>query len=166
MSEALVIRTADQDDISTIGYLAYEVWPVTYKEILGPEQLAYMLQLFYSPQALEQQILKLKHQFIIAEIDLEEVGFASFSKVSPAIWKLHKLYVLPGLQGKGIGRALVDMLEEEVRTNNGAHLILNVNKNNKALHFYESLGFVIEKNELIDIGNGFVMDDYVLGKDV
>ncbi len=166
MSEALVIRTADQDDITTIGYLAHEVWPVTYKEILGPEQLAYMLQLFYSPQALEQQILKLKHQFIIAEIDLEEVGFASFSKVSPAIWKLHKLYVLPGLQGKGIGRALVDMVEEEVRTNNGAHLILNVNKNNKALHFYESLGFVIEKNELIDIGNGFVMDDYVLGKDV
>ena len=166
MSEALVIRTADQDDITTIGYLAHEVWPVTYKEILGPEQLAYMLQLFYSPQALEQQILKLKHQFIIAEIDLEEVGFASFSKVSPAIWKLHKLYVLPGLQGKGIGRALVDMVEEEVRTNNGAHLILNVNKNNKALHFYESLGFTIEKEELIDIGNGFVMDDFVLGKDV
>jgi len=166
MSEALVIRTADQDDITTIGYLAHEIWPVTYKDILAPEQLAYMLQLFYSPQALEQQILKLKHRFIIAEIDLEEVGFASFSKVSPAIWKLHKLYVLPGLQGKGIGRALVDMVEEEVRTHNGAHLILNVNKNNKALHFYESLGFTIEKEELIDIGNGFVMDDYVLGKDV
>lgn len=166
MSEALVIRTADQDDITTIGYLAHEIWPVTYKDILAPEQLAYMLQLFYSPQALEQQILKLKHRFIIAEIDLEEVGFASFSKVSPAIWKLHKLYVLPGLQGKGIGRALVDMVEEEVRTHNGAHLILNVNKNNKALHFYESLGFAIEKDELIDIGNGFVMDDYVLGKDV
>ncbi len=166
MSEALVIRTADQDDIATIGYLAHEVWPVTYKDILAPEQLSYMLQLFYSPQALEQQILKLKHRFIIAEIDLEEVGFASFSKVSPAIWKLHKLYVLPGLQGKGIGRALVDMVEEEVRTHNGAHLILNVNKNNKALHFYESLGFAIEKDELIDIGNGFVMDDFVLGKDV
>lgn len=166
MSEALVIRTADQDDIATIGYLAHEVWPVTYKDILAPEQLAYMLQLFYSPQALEEQILKLKHRFILAEIDLEEVGFASFSKVSPAIWKLNKLYVLPGLQGKGIGRALVDMVEEEVRTHNGAHLILNVNKNNKALHFYESLGFVIEKDELIDIGNGFVMDDYVLGKDV
>ena len=161
-----MIRTADQDDIATIGYLAHEVWPVTYKDILAPEQLSYMLQLFYSPQALEQQILKLKHRFIIAEIDLEEVGFASFSKVSPAIWKLHKLYVLPGLQGKGIGRALVDMVEEEVRTHNGAHLILNVNKNNKALHFYESLGFAIEKDELIDIGNGFVMDDFVLGKDV
>jgi diamine N-acetyltransferase len=139
MSEALVIRTADQDDIATIGYLAHEIWPVTYQDILAPEQLAYMLELFYSPQALEQQILQLKHQFIIAEIDLEEVGFASFSKVSPAIWKLHKLYVLPGLQGKGIGRALVDMVEEEVRTHNGAHLILNVNKNNKAIHFYESL---------------------------
>ena len=166
MSEALVIRTADQDDISTIGYLAHQIWPVTYQEILSPDQMAYMLKLFYSPEALEKQILQLNHYFIIAEIDLEEVGFASFSKETPAIWKLHKLYVLPGLQGKGVGRALVDMVEEEVRTHNGAHLILNVNKHNKALLFYESLGFSIEKEEVIEIGNGYVMDDYVLGKDI
>ena len=166
MSEALVIRTADQDDISSIGFLAHTVWPVAYKDILTPDQLDYMLQLFYSPEALEQQILELDHQFIIAEIDLEEVGFASFSPVSQATWKLHKLYVLPGLQGKGVGRALVDMVEEEVRTQHGAHLILNVNKQNKAINFYESLGFTIEKEEVIDIGNGYFMDDYVLGKDV
>ncbi|ULQ53792.1 GNAT family N-acetyltransferase [Flavihumibacter fluvii] len=166
MSEALVIRTADQDDISTIGYLAHQIWPSAYQDILSPEQLEYMLQLFYSPAALEHQILESDHRFIIAEIDLEEVGFASFSAINDATWKLHKLYVLPGLQGKGIGRALVDMVEEEVRTHNGAHLVLNVNKNNPAIHFYESLGFSIEKEQVIDIGHGYVMDDYVMGKDV
>jgi ribosomal protein S18 acetylase RimI-like enzyme len=166
MSEALVIRSADQDDISTIGYLAHKVWPLTYREILSAEQMEYMLDLFYSPASLENQILKQHHQFIIAEIELEEVGFASFSHVSKATWKLHKLYVLPGVQGKGVGRALLDMVEEEVRIQNGAHLILNVNKQNKAIQFYEAMGFNIEKEEIVDIGQGFVMDDYVMGKDV
>ena len=70
MSEALVIRSADQDDIGTIGYLAHQVWPVTYKDILSSDQMNYMLDLFYSPESLENQIIQLKHRFIIAEIEL------------------------------------------------------------------------------------------------
>ncbi len=166
MSEALVIRSADHDDIPIIGYLAHQIWPQTYSDILSPEQIEYMLQLNYSPEALEDQIVHKQHRFVIAEIDLEEVGFASFGPVTESVWKLHKLYVLPGLQGKGVGRALVDMVEEEVRTHNGAHLLLNVNKYNKARYFYEALGFRIEKEEVNDIGHGYVMDDYVMGKDV
>ncbi len=166
MSEALVIRSADQDDIATIGYLAHQIWPVAYQKIISDTQLNYMLDLFYSPEALERQITEQQHHFIIAEIDLEEVGFASFSRLDAANWKLHKLYVLPGLQGRGVGRALLDMVEEEVRTQQGAHLLLNVNKFNPAIRFYETMGFQIEKEEVIDIGQGYVMDDYVMGKDV
>ncbi|GAO43717.1 GNAT family N-acetyltransferase [Flavihumibacter petaseus] len=166
MSEALVIRSADQDDIPTIGYLAHRIWPETYRELIPAPQLEYMLDLFYSPEALEKQILEWDHRFIIAEIELEEVGFASFSKVTDATWKLQKLYVLPEVQGKGVGRALLDMVEEEVRTHYGAHLILNVKKDNPAIRFYEAMGFRIEKDEVIDIGNGYVMDDFVMGKNV
>lgn len=166
MSDSLVIRSADQDDIATIGYLAHKIWPVAYRDILSPEQLQYMLDLMYSPAALEKQILELGHRFIIAEIDLEEVGFAGFNRLQPSIWKLQKLYVLPELQGKGIGRALLDMVEEEVRTQQGAHLVLNVNKKNPAMKFYTSMGFQIEKEEIIDIGQGYLMDDFVMGKDV
>ncbi|KIC91705.1 GNAT family N-acetyltransferase [Flavihumibacter sp. ZG627] len=166
MSEALVIRSADQDDIPTIGFLAHQIWPEAYKDILSNDQMDYMLGLNYSPDALEDQIINKKHRFIIAEIELEEVGFASFGPITDSIWKLHKLYVLPHVHGKGVGRALLDMVEEEVRTHNGAHLILNVNKYNKARFFYEAMGFRIEKEEVNDIGFGYVMDDYVMGKDV
>ena len=165
MNETLVIRSADLDDISTIGYLAHKIWPETYKDILTPEQLEYMLQLNYSPAALEKQ-MRQHHRFIIAEINLEEVGFASFGALQDGNWKLHRLYVLTGMQGKGVGKALLEMVEEEVRTHNGAHLLLNVNKKNKAIKFYESMGFQIEKEEVNDIGHGFVMDDFVMGKDV
>jgi ribosomal protein S18 acetylase RimI-like enzyme len=106
------------------------------------------------------------HQFIIAEIQGQEVGFAAYGKLKGATWKLHKLYVLPGMHGKGIGRALLDMVEEEVRTHEGAHLVLNVNKLNKAVRFYTSMGFEIEEEVVLEIGHGFVMDDYIMGKDV
>ncbi|MFT4023131.1 MAG: GNAT family N-acetyltransferase [Flavihumibacter sp.] len=166
MSEALVIRNADQDDIPTIGWLAHQVWPVAYGQLIPAAQLDYMLDLFYSPASLEKQIREWNHRFIIAEINLQEVGFASYSHLHNGLWKLHKLYVLPELQGKGIGRALIDMVEEEVRTHQGAHLVLNVKKDNPAIRFYESLGFSIERAEIIDIGQGYRMDDYVMGKDV
>jgi hypothetical protein len=42
-------------------------------------------------------------------------------------------------------------------------VFLNVNKYNKAKFFYEKLGFTITKEEVIDIGNDYVMDDYVMG---
>lgn len=166
MSDTLVIRSADLDDIPVIFELAHSIWPEVYKEILSPGQITYMLDLNYNEQALIAQMQEKGHRFIIAEIDLDEVGFASYGPVSSSTWKLHKLYVDPSIHGKGIGRALLEMVEQEVRSQFGSHLILNVNKYNKARGFYEAMGFEVEKEEVIDIGNGYVMDDYVMGKDI
>ena len=165
MNEILMIRTADLDDISAIGYIAYQVWPSAYKEILTFEQLHYMLQHFYSPAALRDQMLN-KHQvFLIAETgDDEPVGFASYSKVEGTTWKLNKLYVLPTTQGKNVGRSLLDVVEEECREAGAEELILNVNRFNKAIRFYEKLGYKITREEDVDLGNGVVQEDYVMAK--
>lgn len=166
MSDALVIRSADTDDIPLIGYLAHQIWPSAYEAIISQEQIQYMLKWMYNPDTLKKQIVKEGHRYIVAELGREEVGFASYGPWQQSTWKLHKLYVLPTRQGLGIGRALLDMVEEEVRTHGGAHLILNVNKQNNAYRFYSSIGFQIEDEVVVDIGNGFVMDDYIMGKDV
>ncbi|TXI77628.1 MAG: hypothetical protein E6Q44_13280 [Flavobacteriales bacterium] len=39
---------------------------------------------------------------------------------------------------------------------------LNVNKRNPAKAFYERHGFVVERDEVLDIGQGHVMDDHVM----
>ncbi|MGB8193541.1 MAG: hypothetical protein WCF67_16545, partial [Chitinophagaceae bacterium] len=67
MSDVLLIRTADLDDLNSIGYLAYQVWPSTYRGILTFEALHYMLQHFYSPAALKDQMMNKHHTFLIAE---------------------------------------------------------------------------------------------------
>jgi GNAT superfamily N-acetyltransferase len=163
MDETLLIRPADLDDINTIGFLAQQIWPDAYGAILSPEQLKYMLKLFYSPNALRKQMLDDRHQFLIVELEEDPIGFASWSiSGEPSTVKLHKLYVLPTLQGKGLGRALLQFIFETLRPQGAATLRLNVNRHNKARQFYERMGFAVVGEEDIDIGHGYFMNDYIM----
>src|ERR1700722_19998425 len=116
MSSTLSIRFADLDDLNTIGFLAQQIWPPTYKDILPDEQLRYMMNLFYSPVSLKRQMQEQKHVFLVMEDEEEAVGFASYSATDDTrIYKLHKIYVLPSQQGKGLGKAIVDFIIGQIR---------------------------------------------------
>ncbi|HXD79419.1 MAG TPA: GNAT family N-acetyltransferase [Puia sp.] len=163
MDETLQIRPAELDDINTIGFLAQQIWPETYRGILSPEQLKYMLKLMYSPKALRRQMVDERHSFAIAEQEEDPIGFASWSGTGDAgVYKLHKIYVLPGRQGKGLGRALLQFVFEAIRPERARKLRLNVNRRNKARQFYERIGFTVVGEEDIDIGHGYFMNDYIM----
>lgn len=163
MEPSLSFRFADLDDINTIGFLAQQIWPVTYGEILSSVQLDYMLKLFYNPASLRKQMTEDKHQFVMVEEEDEAIGFASWSPTGePGVFKLHKLYVLPGRQGKGMGRAILNFIIDDVREQGGSLLRLNVNRYNKARQFYEKMGFAVVREEDVPIGNNYFMNDYVM----
>ncbi len=165
MQSGLSIRLADIDDINTIGFLAQQIWPDAYKNILSPEQLHYMLKLFYSPASLKNQMEKQNHVFILVEDEEKALGFASYSLIhSPGIYKLHKIYVLTSQQDKGLGKTILDFIINEITPLGATVLQLNVNRINKAKDFYERLGFAVIKEEDIDIGNHFFMNDFVMEK--
>jgi GNAT superfamily N-acetyltransferase len=163
MDDLLSIRPADLDDINTIGFLAQQIWPEAYGNILPAEQLRYMLNLFYSPASLRRQMLDDRHQFLIVEEGEEPIGFASWGATAePGVFKLHKLYVLPGQQGKGLGRSMLQFIYQAIGPAGGRVLRLNVNRYNKARQFYERMGFAVTKEEDVPIGNGYFMNDYVM----
>src|SRR3982750_1368254 len=144
MELPLSFRFADPDDINTIGFLAQQIWPVTYGEILSADKLGYMLQLFYSPASLRRQMKEEKQLFLMVEEGEEAVGFAAWGPTGePGVFKLHKLYVQTGRQGKGMGKALLAFILDHVRSQGGKTLRLNVNRYNKARQFYEKMGFVV-----------------------
>lgn len=161
MGNELLIRLADQEDIGIIRSLAEEVWPGTYEAILTREQIRYMMELFYSLESLQHQMTR--HKFLLAVLKNEPVGFASYSSTpDPQVYKLHKIYINPGVQGKGVGKALITFITNKIQAAGATALDLNVNRNNQARLFYEKLGFTIIKEEDIDIGNNFWMNDYVM----
>ena len=156
------IKTAAPEDLTHVQSIAYRTWPDTFGEILSPQQIEYMLGWFYELSHLEKQLNE-GHQFFLAEEDGEKLGFTGIEvNQEPGKIKIHKIYILPTAQGKGIGKKLINKVKEVAKENNQASLLLNVNKYNKgAIDFYEYIGFVNVKEEVIDIGNGYVMDDYV-----
>jgi len=163
-----LITSATPADIPVVRRIALDTWPTAYGEILSAEQLHYMLDLMYSEQALVEQMETHGHRFLLAHIGSEALGFTSFASVAetPGHVRLHKLYVLPGQQGKGIGHALLAAVVEAAKAAGHRRLELNVNRFNPALEFYKRAGFRVLRDEVIDIGHGYVMDDHVLELDL
>ena len=133
-----------------------------------PEQIDYMLARMYSLDVLRDEIRSQGIRYDQLLVDGKPVGFASYGPTSePGVMKLHKLYLLPELHGRGLGSRLLQHVEREVRAGGGRRLILSVNKRNaKAIAAYQRNGFVIADSVVTDIGNGFVMDDYLMAKDL
>jgi RsiW-degrading membrane proteinase PrsW (M82 family)/ribosomal protein S18 acetylase RimI-like enzyme len=160
-TQTMTIRTAYPADIPLIRDLAHEIWPQTYGSIISKEQIDYMLDLLYSEKALHEQMEK-NNEFIIVYDGVHAVGFASFGLTEPGVYKLHKIYLLPSQQGRGTGRFIIEQLVKAMQLKGAVALQLNVNRHNPAKSFYEKLGFVVIKEEDIDIGNGYWMNDYVM----
>lgn len=162
----LLIRKADETDIPVISTLAHVVWPETYGSILTPAQLRHMLDLFYDHKALEQQF-KDNHIFLLASLNAETVGFASYSHGGKTgLYKIHKLYVHPLVHGKGVGKNLLDTIISDVKSLGATSILLNVNRQNPAKVFYEKYGFRVTGEEDIAIGEGYFMNDFIMKKDI
>ena len=162
------IVEATTDHIYNIQVLSNVIWPATFSNILSQEQISYMMDMMYSTSSLEKQMNELNHHYLLAEEDGEYLGYLSYElnyKGTP-ITKIHKIYVLPSIQGKGVGRLFIDAVSKLALKNNNTLLSLNVNRYNKANDFYKRMGFDFFTSENIDIGNGFLMEDYVMNKDL
>ncbi len=164
-TEKLNLRRANESDIPLIRDLSQKIWPSTYASIISTQQIDHMMQMMYSENALKEQ-LKQNNEFVIVNDGREPVGFASFGLESPGIYKLHKIYLLPNMQRKGVGKFVIDQILSAMGRKGAIALHLNVNRNNKALIFYQKLGFEIISEENIDIGNGFFMNDYAMEKKI
>ncbi len=160
----ITTRSISSKELPKVQSIAHHTWPSTFAKILAPDQIEYMLNWMYSLETLETQFEK-GHTFLLAEKNGEELGFAGFelNVAEKPKAKLHKIYLLPAAQGKGVGKALILDVADRARNAGQKSLLLNVNKyNQKAIDFYLRIGFQEIYKEVIDIGNGYVMDDVVM----
>ena len=73
--------------------------------------------------------------------------------------------MLPELHGQGLGRRLIEHVAAQARADGATTLVLNVNKRNaSAIAAYRRCGFAVREEVVVDIGGGYVMDDYVMAK--
>jgi GNAT superfamily N-acetyltransferase len=161
----VIIVEATSADFEIIRTLAQKIWTVSYKKILPPQQIAYMLDLFYSDNGLRDALVS-GHQFLLL-VDRKPLGFAGYQiNHLQNTAKLHKLYILPDIQRKGYGKRLLQEVIHRTRMAGNTKLQLNVNRYNDARLFYERFGFTILAEEDIHIGHNYYMEDYVMACDL
>ena len=157
----LSIKIATNSDFTSIKEIAYLSWKIAYSHILSKDQMVYMLNRFYEPSGLQQN-LDANHLFFLIQENNSNLGFVSieYNYQNKPVTRLHKLYLHPSAHGKGIGKFAIDFITKKASENNNFVISLNVNKYNNALHFYKKIGFKIVDEEILQIGEGYVMDDY------
>jgi diamine N-acetyltransferase len=158
--QELKLILAGESDIPLISRLAEKIWNQHYPSIIGQAQVDYMLARMYSAAGLQEQLTAKKHVFYLIHSNREPVGFISVSEERKGEWFLNKFYVDQNVAAKGIGTRTFSNLLELIRP---VKLTLTVNRGNfKSINFYFKVGFRITNMTTIDIGNGFVMDDFVM----
>lgn len=144
-----------KEDIKRIAKMAKGIWQEAYQALLTKDQIDYMLDKFLSVKAIKAQMNE-GYQYYLLKDDIIS-GFASIKDMGDYLF-LSKLYVYEKSRSKGLGKSFITYL-----IGLGKPIELTVNKHNhRALVFYEKEGFKVIKSVVSDIGNGYVMDDYVL----
>lgn len=149
--------------MSLIQDLAHRIWPEAYGKILSEDQLAYMLDWLYDVQILREKC-STGHLYYLIRVDGIARGYLAVEPNYPDVGhlRIHNLYVLPQNQGAGLGRALINQAIDVAFDLDLHTLHLNVNRFNKAIEFYKHIGFEIIGEEDIDIGQGYLMEDYIM----
>ena len=135
------VRTANKRDLPAIKDLLAATWHATYDDIYGIERVSEITAEWHSLQALEKQLSALRSEFLVADDGEKIAGMAYARQASDKEVKLHQLYIKPGFQGRGVGKMLLEEIEEsffEVPI-----IFLEVEEQNSmAITFYMRNGFV------------------------
>lgn len=159
------LRKATIADRSLIRELAWQVFPATYKDILTPEQIDYMMEWMYSEENIRKQMKEENHVYFIAYKDNDAAGYVSVQPEGDDLFHLQKIYVLPQYQQTHCGSFLFRSAIQYIKEIHPApcKMELNVNRYNRALHFYEHMGMKKVREGDFPIGNGYYMNDYIMG---
>lgn len=152
--------------IPLVAEVGRAIWIEHYVPIVGKAQVDYMVRLRFSADYLRGYLRRSDRWLDTLWLDDELVGYCSYSFLpDPAELKLEQLYLLPRHHGRGLGGAMMTHIEDRARGFRRPTIRLNVNKQNLgSIEIYRRSGFTICEEAVFDIGNAFVMDDYIMEK--
>ncbi len=160
------IINAGINNIPAIQELARLAWFAHYPGIITHAQIEYMLGMMYSTNRISNEIKEGQIEWLLAHRGIGIEAFASWGPHSSEkyVARLHKLYAHPQSKGSGFGKALLSEVEKRATNQGYKSLELNVNRENPTIEFYIKAGFSIFREDLIDIGEGYEMRDFLMRK--
>ena len=162
--EFIPVKTPEQ--IENLAQLADKIWHEHFAAIISPEQIDYMVDIFQSYNAINEQLKRMGYSYYFLSVNNEAVGYFGIKKDGDKLF-LSKLYIMKDYRGKGYASEAFKFLEKMCREQQLKAIWLTVNRNNEIpIKVYEKKGFKTVRTQVADIGNGFVMDDYIMEKEI
>jgi GNAT superfamily N-acetyltransferase len=155
-----------REQFDTVAALAHEIWYEHYVPLIGRCQVDYMVGKFQSAEAMAAQVASGYEYFLVRRSETDLGYLAVQPQPDEGQLFLSKLYLLDRYRGRGTGRACMEFIERLARDRGLKLVWLTVNKGNPSVQAYQRLGFSIAAEIVMDIGGGFVMDDYRMEKQV
>ncbi|RKP53131.1 GNAT family N-acetyltransferase [Cohnella endophytica] len=153
-------------EIVEVARLAAEIWREYYVSIITIEQIDYMIDKFQSIPAITDQIHHEGYEYYSIHHEGSAVGYMSVRQGEGKLF-LSKFYIGKEHRGRGYANKALAFLEQLCKDRNLSHIWLTANRHNKSsIAVYEKKGFRIVREQIADIGNGFVMDDYIMEKEI
>ncbi|MBX9298644.1 GNAT family N-acetyltransferase [Chromobacterium piscinae] len=166
MNATFTLHPLTADDFETIALLGAAIWRKHFIGMISREQIDYMVSGRYTPEKLSRYLDAPDRWFRLLRVEGRLIGYCSYALAEPpGEMKLEQLYLLEKMRGRGLGGRMMDEVEAAARAKDCATLMLTVNRHNTdAIAVYQKRGFSVREEVAADIGNGFVMDDYVMVK--
>jgi len=154
-------KTVKKTDFKEVQQLASEIWNDNYQDMISQKQIDYMLNMMYNPKRLQQDLDE-GYEWEFIYYNNNPIGYLAYVIKEDKRVFLSKIYLKTTTQGLGIGKQALNRVKEYAKINNCSAVYLTVNRGNeKGVRAYKKSGFVIISEEDFDIGNGYIMDDYV-----
>ena len=168
MSDILFRPALNEPEFAVIAGLAREIWYEYYVPLIGRAQVDYMVAKFQNVPAMQVQMAQGYEYFLVQREDgsggRRDIGYCAVQEQPERVLFLSKLYLHHAARGSGTGRTCMEFIEGLARRRGLSLLWLTVNKGNPAVKAYQRLGFRIAADLVMDIGGGYVMDDYRMEK--
>lgn len=155
-------KVKKQEEIDLIEELGRKIWHEHYSLILEPDQIDYMIDKFQSASAITRQMKNQGYEYYLINEGDSTVGYMGLV-MEPEKLFLSKLYIAKEARGKGLASKAFEFLKDMATSNKKQTIWLTVNRHNSgSIAVYEKKGFLKVREQVTDIGNGYVMDDYIM----
>ena len=155
-----------ENEVQLVADLAYIIWNEHYVPIIGQDQVNYMVANFQSAEAMAKQIQAEGYEYYIIRQLSVPAGYISIKLTDNELF-LSKFYIIKEKRGTGLGKEGLKFICNRAKTLSAKSIKLTVNKyNTNSIKAYEKMGFVNAGSIVTDIGEGFVMDDYIMKLDL
>ena len=155
------IRKVENTEVSSLAGLAKQIWKQHFPSIIGDKQVDYMVENFQSEKAIKSQIND-GYTYYFLTVGGKNIGYFGIQPKDDGSLFLSKLYIKVSHRGNGYARKAFEFIKGIAKEQELNSIWLTVNKHNdNTIAIYKKFGMEITRQQVTDIGNGFVMDDYI-----